>query len=175
MHWRKCWTVNKSQSQSSAEFRDSLWSPCSMWQRLLLDSLCNVASFIHSTAFSLKSCQVLRGESGDTDFPEYRSLLPFTYDPMPKTLLNILALACLCKSHFNTYLCLVKMSVLIWMCDCVETRLWSTLCVKTTWSLCWFGLYCFWPWYAVLKFIVTSNTWEYIEIGHHDGRGQYEM
>lgn len=41
---------------------------------------CNVTAFSHDTAKVPECYQVLRWDTGDTDFPEYRPLLPFTHD-----------------------------------------------------------------------------------------------
>lgn len=52
---------------------------------------CNVTALICTTAILTFSLKMLHGHElgiDSTDFLEYRSLLPFTHDPMEKVFLN---------------------------------------------------------------------------------------
>lgn len=73
--------------------------------------ICSVSAFIQNPAilaFSLKCNQVLWWGTVGKDFPEFRSLVPFTRDLMQASLLNISAVDCmskrgtLCRTTFST-------------------------------------------------------------------------
>lgn len=67
---------------------------------------CSVTAFIHNTAilaFPVNCSDVLRWETGTTDYPEYRSLLPFPHDPIQELFLNISGMACICENGVREF------------------------------------------------------------------------